>query len=155
MKKLSMILMLAFVCGSFAMAQTSNAAKQATLMPDGAVITDIKTGEVIRTTGAPIPVNQLQINGSINLTGGGNPTNVTPQSRLKPVLAQPANELIVQPGSGTNPTNPTGTSSQFINPANTNGTNTIVPAPASGSTQQGGNNAVTPNVNPKSNFGPN
>lgn len=73
MKKLSMILMLAFVCGSFAMAQTSNVSKKATLMPDGAVITDLKTGEVVRTTSGTIeyvaPTEPVQV--TVNGTSSG------------------------------------------------------------------------------------
>jgi len=106
MKKLSMILMLAFLCGSFAMAQTSTAGKQATLLSDGTVITDIKTGEVIRTTGAPIPADQLQLNGSVSITGSGtNPSGVTPVSRIKPSQDTPVTNLTnTQQGSG-NPGN--------------------------------------------------
>jgi len=70
MRKLITIIMLAFVCGSFAMAQTSTAAKKATLLPDGTVITDLSTGEVVRTTGgtteyvAPTSPVQVSFNGA-------------------------------------------------------------------------------------------
>lgn len=77
MKKLSMILMLAFVCGSFAMAQTSNVSKKATLMEAGTIVSDLKTGEVIRTTGGSIPADQIQINGSVSISGNGSSTGTT------------------------------------------------------------------------------
>jgi len=76
MKNLSMIIMLAFVCGSFAMAQTANPAKKANLLPDGTVITDLRTGEVVRTTGGTTeyvgPTGPIQV--SLNGTSAGSGT---------------------------------------------------------------------------------
>jgi len=149
MKKLSMILMLAFVCGSFAMAQTSNVGKKATLMPDGAAVTDIRTGEVIRTTGAPIPADQLQINGSTTLSISGSPSNVTPLQRIKPLEDQPVNELITQPGA---PGSSEAGGLMYIKPADAGVINTLTNTPPVGSAPQGGSNVITPNVNPKSSY---
>lgn len=77
-----MIIMLALVCGSFAMAQTSNVSKKATLMEAGSVVSDLKTGQVVRTNGGSIPADQIQINGPINLNvNGGTSTGASTTSK--------------------------------------------------------------------------
>jgi len=75
-----MIIIFAFVCGSFAMAQTSNVSKKANLLPNGAVITDIKTGEVIRTTSGTVdfvnPTGPVQVSfNGVTPTDGPNTTS--------------------------------------------------------------------------------
>ncbi len=60
MKKLIVTVMLAFFCGIFVKAQTSAVAKKATLMPDGAVVTDLKTGEVVRTVKGGFSISDIE-----------------------------------------------------------------------------------------------
>lgn len=67
MKKMIITVALAIFCSTFVKAQTSSVVKKATLMPEGTVITDLKTGEVIRTVKSGVSINDIERN-TINLT---------------------------------------------------------------------------------------
>jgi len=80
MKRLIIISMLTVFCGSFVKAQTSTVDKKATLMPEGAVVTDLKTGEVIRTVKSGVSISDIERN-TINLI---DPQNSGPGKNAEP-----------------------------------------------------------------------
>lgn len=107
MKKLIIVMMLALVCGSLAMAQTATQSKKATLMPDGSVITDIKTGEVTRITKGTVTTVNLQVSATANITSSGNSS--TSKSNITPAVGSVngtgvTNSIINNPASLPGPT---------------------------------------------------
>jgi len=60
MKKMIIAVTLAIFCSTFVKAQISTVSKKAILMPEGAIVTDLKTGETIRTVKGGVSISDIE-----------------------------------------------------------------------------------------------
>lgn len=68
MRKLSLVFILVSLLGNLAVAQTSTALKKETVMSDGKVVTDLNTGEVLRTAKGAVQISEIENTDAINFT---------------------------------------------------------------------------------------
>lgn len=68
MRKLSLVFILVSLLGNLAVAQNSTAVKKETVMSGGKVVTDLNTGEVLRTAKGAVQISEIENTGAVNFT---------------------------------------------------------------------------------------
>jgi len=119
MKVLS-ILIVVVMSANLVIAQTSTAVKKATLMSDGAVVTNLKTGEVIRTAKGAVQLNDVKNIPILSFTSDGtqgssgasknsnnvNNSNTQNSTKTESGLNNKINQISTQPTKNNNKVSP-------------------------------------------------